>query len=184
MMDGAPTGLSLSSFSSLSLLHPDMSRWFIFGLFPAIDCHWALSIAYICSLFLYCQTVCFLVLFPSHLLSLSVIPLLSNHTGCPLLLPLHSEWPNINGHKNSKAPPLISTFYSFFIVLAKFCFSLWMWSPKKGDFSDWIGCVDFLLKHFFTSAFPPFHFPAHFMTHRTTLHHSELIELYFNTDLR
>jgi len=38
MMDGAPTGLSLSSLPSLSPLHPDMSKWFIFGPFPLIDC--------------------------------------------------------------------------------------------------------------------------------------------------
>lgn len=40
MMDGAPTGLSLLSFYSPSLSlsqpHPDMSRWFIFGLFPLL----------------------------------------------------------------------------------------------------------------------------------------------------
>lgn len=126
--DGWSTNWAISPlfFSSLSLawLHPDMSRWFIFGLFPAIDCHLTLSFA-ISTLFLQTinqfvffypfRLICFLYLsFSSSPITLAV---------CFYRLYIHSD--KLSTDLLTKGLPLISMFYSF-IAFAKFFFAFWI----------------------------------------------------------
>lgn len=112
MMDGATNWLSLSPLSSLSLLQPDTSKWFIFGLFPfdwlSFNFPFRHRIHYFLTNYrvwrLYCTIFVSRLLLLTHLLSSSVILLLSFCIGCPLAMRLCSGR-NINGH--SKGTSLV-----------------------------------------------------------------------------